>query len=514
MFLIRIMRKALLEENLADYKSDLDNTLLFRESVEKNENLFKNNADDSKFYYRYEQYKNGVLLTAQEIDNSILSKEEKKNNLAAVKTKITDTNAQIAEYQAMLSCVENNSQYLGGDTIVKSSFDEYYANYNKANLLCEQYGNAYVKTVDTFNEQLSMQWITAEQVENAASAAETSYSVAEEYRKVYLTDLRSQILMIENQLISDSENPDLTNALAEYTRLRAAVEQDADFSSADETIQGSYTQYRTQYDALIADYAVKSEEYQNLYSTYMEQSKTVRVTEADIQNALTVYDNAAMDVETLKKAFISQVQAAIQSLNNDLKTLESNRDSLELSLKNVDNLEKYEKLSSDKLKNEAIITINSEIDSIKSNIASIESQLMEIEETIKNCEITATVDGTVTLINEANTGDIIQAGSSLCSIIPSGSELKVTLYIPESDIAKVEVGQKTEYIIDSIPYTEYGRITGVITSISADSVGDESTGTKYYIGQANLDTTSLSNEAGDVREVKTGMLLEKINFID
>lgn len=82
LFLIRIMRKALLEENLADYKSDLDNTLLFRESVEKNENLFKNNADDSKFYYRYEQYKNGVLLTAQEIDNSILSsslsKEEKK----------------------------------------------------------------------------------------------------------------------------------------------------------------------------------------------------------------------------------------------------------------------------------------------------------------------------------------------------------------------------------------------------------------------------------------------------
>lgn len=273
-----------------------------------------------------------------------------------------------------------------------------------------------------------------------------------EYKEAYLSDLRSQILLIENQLISDSENPDLTNALAEYTRLRAAVEQDADFSSADETIQGSYTQYRTQYDALIADYAVKSEEYQNLYSTYMEQSKTVRVTEADIQIALTVYDNAAMDVETLKKTFISQVQAAIQSLNNDLKTLESNRDSLELSLKNVDNLEEYEKLSSDKLKNEAIITINSEIDSIKSNIASIESQLMEIEETIKNCEITATVDGTVTLINEANTGDIIQAGSSLCSIIPSGSKLKVTLYIPESDIAKVEVGQKTEYIIDSIPY--------------------------------------------------------------
>lgn len=320
-------QKALLEENLADCKSDLDNTLLFKESVEKNENLFKNNADDSKFYYRYEQYKNGVLLTAQEIDNSILSnslsKEEKENNLAAVKTKISDTNAQIAEYESMLSCVESNSQYAGGDTIVKSSFDEYYANYNKANLIREQYGDAYVKTVDTFNEQLSVQWITAEQVENAASSAETAYSVVEEYKGTYLTDLRAQILLIENQLISDSENPDLTSALAEYTRLKSAVEQDGNFTSADETIQGSYTQYRTQYDALIADYSIKSEEYQNLYSTYMEQSKIARVTEADIQNALTVYDNAAMDVETLKKLLFHKCKQQYSPLTTSLKPLKA-----------------------------------------------------------------------------------------------------------------------------------------------------------------------------------------------
>lgn len=203
---------------------------------------------------------------------------------------------------------------------------------------------------------------------------------------------------------------------------------------------------------------------------------------------------------------------------------------MELSLKNVDDLEEYEKLSSDKLKNEAIITINSEIDSINNNITSIESQLMEIEETIKSNEIKATVDGTVTLINEANTGDIIQAGSSLCSIIPSGSELKVTLYIPESDIAKVEVGQKTEYIIDAIPYNEYGKLTGEILSISADTVASEASGTKFYIAQASLSANLLTNKEGNVKEVRTGMLLEaksisgskkiftwlleKINFID
>lgn len=527
-------QKEILEEKLNGYKSDLSNTELLKESIEKNKNLFKNNLDDSKFYYRYEQYKNGVLLTSQEIDSSILSsslsKEEKENNLSVTNKAIADTKSQLSEYENLLSCVENDEEYSGSDAIAQASFDEYNTSYSKANRLCEQYMNALEKVEAVYNEQLSQEKVTAEQVERASKDAELMYTAVKEYKEAYLEDLRSQILLIENQLINDAKNTELINALAEYKKLKTAIEQDTDFASDNKTVNDSFSQYRIQYDILTADYSAKSDEYQKLYSEYMMQSQTTPITEADVSNAQIAYDNAVIDSEALKKAFISQVQAKIKSLNDELKTLESNKKSLELALKNVENLDDYEKLSSDKLKNEAIITINSEIDSINNNITSIESQLMEIEETIKNSEIKATVDGTVTLINEANTGDIFQAGSSLCSIIPSGSELKVTLYIPESDIAKVKVGQKTEYIIDAMPYSEYGRITGEITSISADSVGDETTGMKFYIGQANLDTTSLSNEAGDVREVKTGMLLEaktisgskrvitwlleKLNFID
>lgn len=527
-------QKAILEEQLNDYKSNLSNTELLKESIEKNKNLFKNNVEDSKFYYRYEQYKNGVLLTDQEIDSSILanslSREEKENNLATTKKEISDTKAQLSEYEALLFCVEYDEDYSGNDAIVKTSFDEYYTSYNKANSLCEQYLTNYINIESVFNAQSSEARITTEQVDNAKRTAEIANANMQDYKESYLMDLRSQILLIENQLISDNQNSELVKSLDEYKKLKVAVEQDKEFSSTIKTIQDSFKQYRSRYDVLATEYSSKSAEYQNIYSTYMEQNKTTPITEADVINAKTAYDNAVMDVESIKKSFVSQLQATIKSLNDEIKTLENNKKSLELSLKNVEDLDEFEKLSSDKLKNEAIITINSEIDSINNNIKSVESQLMEIDETIKNCDIKATVDGTVTLINEANAGDIIQAGSSLCNIIPEGNELKVTLYIPESDIAKVKVGQKTEYIIDAIPYSEYGRITGEITAISADSIGDESTGNKFYIGQANLDTTSLSNEAGDIREVRTGMLLEaktisgskrvitwlleKINFID
>ena len=182
------------------------------------------------------------------------------------------------------------------------------------------------------------------------------------------------------------------------------------------------------------------------------------------------------------------------------------------------------------MKNEAIISVNSEISSLNDNIASLKSQVLEIDETLNNSEIKASVNGTVTLINNLSTGDIIQAGSSLCSIIPDGDALKVVLYIPESEISKVKVGQKTEYTIDAIPYHEYGKIDGEIFSVSADSIANESSGMKYYIAQASLSESKLINKDGEVREIKTGMLveaksisgskriitwlLEKLNFID
>ena len=134
------------------------------------------------------------------------------------------------------------------------------------------------------------------------------------------------------------------------------------------------------------------------------------------------------------------------------------------------------------------------------NITSIEAQLVEVNETIKNSEVKASFDGTVTLVDELNPGDTVQAGNQLCSVIPMGEELKVMLYIPENEISKIEIGQKTEYVFDAIPYNEYGKITGEITSISADSVVNESAGTKFYIAQADLSDLSLKNSDGNIRE--------------
>lgn len=123
-------QKGILERKLESYESDLSNTKLLKKSIEENKNLFKNNSSDSKYYYRYEQYKNGVLLSAQEIDNSQLNSsltaEEKQNNLKTAKDDIEDKKNQLSEYKTLLSCVENGTEYRGKSELVSASYNEYY----------------------------------------------------------------------------------------------------------------------------------------------------------------------------------------------------------------------------------------------------------------------------------------------------------------------------------------------------------------------------------------------------
>lgn len=505
-------QKGILERKLESYESDLSNTKLLKKSIEENKNLFKNDSSDSKYYYRYEQYKNGVLLSAQEIDNSQLNSsltaEEKQNNLKTAKDDLEDKKNQLSEYKTLLSCVENGTEYRGKSELVSASYNEYYTNYKKSMLLCNQYKSSYENLLSKYDSQLSWEVVTPQQIETAKQEYDTAYSAMTTYQAAYLSDIRSQILLIENQLISDKGNKELQKALNSYTELKNSVEQGLNFMSDDIDLKNSYDNYISGFSVLADDYNTKTSEYNELYSRYSQQNNSTKVTEVNVNEAKCAYESAQLDVDVIKNTFISQLQSTINTLEGDVKTLENNQKSLELSLKGVEDLDKYEELSEEKLKNEAVITVNTELDNINENISSIELQLAEVNETIRNSEVKASYNGTVMLVDEMNEGDIVQAGNPLCSIIPNDDELKVLLYIPENEVSKINVGQKTEYIFDAIPYNEYGKITGEITSISADSVLNESAGTKFYIAQANLSAHSLKNTDGNVREVKTGMMVE------
>lgn len=523
---------ALYQKKLSGYNDDLANTELLRKSVNEDKNLFKNDSSDSKYYYRYEQYKNGVLMSAQEIDNSrldsSLSEEEKESNLKSTKQNILQKEQNLKEYKNLICCVEADAGYSGTNPEINAAYSQYITSYEKSKLIIENSRLTYENTSDKYNNRPT-EPVSLEQAELAKQKSDSTYSALQSYQSSYLADIRSHIVLLENQLVSDNTNDNARTTLNIYKDLKNALENGLTFSTDNADIQASYNDYTEKNSSLSEEYSKASAEYKSLYEKYTQQSPA-DITQADVDSSRYSYESAVLDAQTIKNTFVSQIQTSISALNKEIDALKESKNSLELSLKGSKDLKKYEQLSGDKLKNEAIISINSELDSINENIIAVKSQISEIDQTIKNSEIEASFNGTVTLVGELNSGDVIQGGSSLCTLIPDTDQLKATLYIPENEVSKIDVGQKTEYIFDAIPYNEYGKVTGEILSISADSISNESTGGKYYIAQADISALSLKNSNGDIREIKTGMLveaktisgskkaivwlLEKINFIE
>ena len=327
-------QKKILEDKMSTYNSNLANTELLKKSIEENKNLFKNTSEDSKFYYRYEQYKNGTLLTAQEIDNTALndglSKEDKENSLASTNSVLIDKKDQLLEYNSLISCIRNDSIYSGKNREVSAVYNEYNTNYQKAYLLSEQYRIAYESAQNAFDNQSSTDNISYSQVESAKLAVDNAYSSLNEQKNYYMVDIRSKIVILENQLANDNENVELQKNLNELNNLKYAIQQGTGFSSTDSTLQASYDNYITNYNALAEDYANKTAEYQRLYNDYSLQSRNVSVTDADVSKAKNAYETSIIDLEAIKNNYISQVQTKITALEAEIKSLDNNKKSLEV----------------------------------------------------------------------------------------------------------------------------------------------------------------------------------------
>lgn len=87
-------------------------------------------------------------------------------------------------------------------------------------------------------------------------------------------------------------------------------------------------------------------------------------------------------------------------------------------------------------------------------------------------QIRAPVDGTVEKLRVRTVGGAVQAAQPLLEIVPRGGTLFVEAIVPNADIGFVRVGQAVQVKVDAFPFTDYGMLHGIVTSIGNDSVND------------------------------------------
>ena len=121
----------------------------------------------------------------------------------------------------------------------------------------------------------------------------------------------------------------------------------------------------------------------------------------------------------------------------------------------------------------------------------------DVEITRYNAErdlVRAPLAGAVMGLASLSPGSILPPGRQVMDILPSGRGLIVEARIKPQDIDDVQVGSIADVRFTTVHPCGPSRVTGTVTTLSADRLTDPTTGAAYYLAYIALDGDDLRSD--------------------
>lgn len=104
---------------------------------------------------------------------------------------------------------------------------------------------------------------------------------------------------------------------------------------------------------------------------------------------------------------------------------------------------------------------------------------------VDDAEVRAPLGGLVQSLPDETSGNVIEAGGMVVTIVPAEGGVRFTGRLPPRDIAFVDIGQSVRVKIESFDFSRYGALEGVVEGISPTTIFDER-GQAFYEVQVSL----------------------------
>jgi HlyD family type I secretion membrane fusion protein len=108
--------------------------------------------------------------------------------------------------------------------------------------------------------------------------------------------------------------------------------------------------------------------------------------------------------------------------------------------------------------------------------------------------VRAPVAGAVVDLARLSPGSIVGSGDKVMDILPSGRGLVVEAKIKPQDIDDVHVGSRADVRFTTVHPRGPSKVTGTVTTLSADRLTDATTGAPYYLAYIALDAADLHDD--------------------
>lgn len=120
----------------------------------------------------------------------------------------------------------------------------------------------------------------------------------------------------------------------------------------------------------------------------------------------------------------------------------------------------------------------------------LNSQYSAISDRVERSTIRSPASGYVLAFETSSVGAVITPGQEIMSIVPDVGKLVVTARLSPMDIDRIRVGQEAE--IRFAVFKDAYTVTGVLQTVSADSLIDELSGQPYFEAKVALLETDLA----------------------
>ena len=205
---------------------------------------------------------------------------------------------------------------------------------------------------------------------------------------------------------------------------------------------------------------------------------------------------------------ISQTDAEITSLESEKTNIETNVRLYDLIEDKYDSYVAesgiYDEISL--YSSEHTISILDILKICEDNIAALRIEIDRAMNQINQSRIVAARSGFINMAVCLVEGDLINSGIAVATIIPPDeSGYKVQMYVSNSDITGIEVGDEIRYDIVALPRSQYGLVKGIIFRVSGDTVMQNVDYSGYYLIEGSIPDEVLRDRDGNVGEIGTGM---------
>lgn len=164
----------------------------------------------------------------------------------------------------------------------------------------------------------------------------------------------------------------------------------------------------------------------------------------------------------LSQGSISEVEL----LNHELAAAESEKDHIltEKLLQQIQ-LQRREKVTARRRQQG---DEQADLEKIRLQLAALDEQLADSNGDLKS--IRAAFDAVVIHVEHNTLGGVVPAGAVLCQVARASSKPMARLFLPETGVGKIAVGQNVRLFFSAFPYQRHGTISATINWISPTPV--------------------------------------------